>query len=197
MKRRSPLRTCALAGCALLLVAGAAAILLVVGAAVLTLRTSPRVVTGITPAGSPGAAYSLSAHQQAVAAERGAPESFALLFYQEELDDGSFGDVRYETWSYYGAGEEITFINGEQVSMRPIDSLDATAFPTPYLPEQFAGSMTLEQVVNAGQLTSFALVPLESALLPGGETYFAAELTFGMVKGQLRYVEALPLAEEG
>jgi len=197
MKPRSPLRVFAFAGCALVLAAGGAAILLIVGAAVLTLRTSPRVVSGITPGGSSGAAYSLSAQQQAIAAERGAPESFALLFYQEELDDGSIGDVRYETWSYYAAGEEFTFINGEQVSARPIDSLGATAFPTPYLPQQFAAAMTLEQVVNAGQLTSFTLVPLESALLPGGETYFAAELTFGMVKGQLRYVEALPLAGEG
>ena len=197
MKPRSPLRTLALAGCALIVAAGAAAILLIVGAAVLTLRESPRVISGITPGGAPGAAYSLSAQQQAVAAERGAPESFALLFYQEELDDGSIGEVRYETWSYYAAGEEITFVNGEQVSMRPIDNLDATVFPTPYLPQQFAASMTLEQVVNAGQLTSFTLVPLESALLPGGETYFAAELTFGLVKGQLRYVEALPLAGEG
>lgn len=197
MKRRSPLRSIAFAGCALLLAAGAAALLLVIGAAVLTLRESPRVVSGITPGGSPGAAYTLSAQQQAVASERGAPESFALLFYQEELDDGTFGDVRYETWSYYVSAEEFTFINGEQVSMRPIEILGASVFPTPYLPQQFAASMTLQQVVNAGQLTSFTLVPLESALLPGGETYFAAELTFGLVKGQLRYVEALPLAGEG
>jgi hypothetical protein len=197
MKPRSPLRLLASAGCALLLAAGAAAVLLVVGATVLTLRESPRVISGISPGASSAAAYTLSPQQQAVTAERGAPESFSLLFYQEELEDGSIGKVRYETWSYYASAEEVTFINGEQVSMRPFECLGATVFPTPYLPEQFAAAMTLEQVINAGQLTSLTLVPLESSLLPGGETYFAAELTFGMVKGQLRYIEALPLAGEG
>jgi hypothetical protein len=197
MKRTSPLRTCAVAGCALILVTGAAATLLIVGATLLTLRTTPRVVSGITPAAPPGEGYPRSAQQQAVAAERGAPESFAILFYQEDLDDGSIGDVRYETWSYYASGEEITFINGEQVSTRPIDSLGLTAFPTPYLPAQFTAYMSLEEVVNAAQLASFTVVPLESSLLPRGQTFFAAELTFGMVNGQLRYVESLPLAGEG
>jgi hypothetical protein len=79
MKPRSPLRTLAIAGCALILAAGA--LLLIVGAAVLTLRESPRVISGITPGGSSGAAYTLRSQQQAVAAERGAPRSFALLFY--------------------------------------------------------------------------------------------------------------------
>jgi hypothetical protein len=197
MKRRSPLRTFALAGCGLILVAGAAGILLAVGATLLTLRTTPRVVSGITPAASPGPSFALSAAQQAIAAERGAPESFAILFYQEDLDDGSIGDVRYETWSYYASGEEITFINGEQVSTRPIDSLGLTVFPTPYLPAQFTANMGLEEVVDSAQLASFTVVPLEHSLLPRGQTYFATELTFGMVDGQLRYVETLPLSGEG
>ena len=81
MKPRSPLPTHTLAGCALLLAAGATAILLVVGAAVLTLRTSPRVISGIPPDGSSGAPFTLRSQQQAVAAERGAPRSYALLFY--------------------------------------------------------------------------------------------------------------------
>ena len=197
MKRSSPLRTCAFVGCGLILSVGIAAFLLVVALGARTLRTNPRVVSGISPAAPAAAAYALSSEQQAIAAEWGVPESFAILFYQEDLDDGSIGDVRYETWSYITQGQEFTFINGEQASTRPIDSLGVTVFPTPYRPEQFAAQMSLEEVVSAAQLTSFTLVPLESSLLPGGETYFAAELTFGMIRGQLRYVEVLPLAEEG
>jgi len=197
MKRSSPLRACAFAGCGLLLVITYAAFLLVVALGARTLRTTPRVVSGISPAAPAAGAYALSPQQQAVAAEWGVPESFSILFYQEDLDDGSIGDVRYETWSYIAQGQEFTFVNGEQISTLPIENLGVTVFPTPYRPEQFASQMSLEDVVNAVQLSSFTVVPLESSLLPGGETYFAAELTFGMIHGQLRYVEALPLAEEG
>lgn len=180
------------------MIAGAAlAALFTVAAAAYTDRTTPKTVAGLSPSPPQSDATVLSSQQQALAAQLGQPQSFSLLFYQEELDDGSIADVRYETWSYYTLGREITFVNGEQVAETSIDSFDVTIFPVKVRPEQFVSGMRLAEVIDAAGLTTCPALPLECSLLPGGETYFAAELTFGMVDGRLRYIETLPLAAEG
>jgi hypothetical protein len=196
MKRSSPLRACAPAGCALVVVLAAAAVL-AVGSTALVDRTTARAVPGPSPS-PPGAdAAALSPAQLGAVQQIGYPQSFAILFYQEELDDGSLGAVRYETWSYYSLGRELTFINGELAADVTIEAFEETIFPVDVRPQQFADGMRLEEIIDAAGLTSYTAVPLECSLLPGGETFFAAEMTFGLVDGRLRYVETLPLSAQG
>jgi hypothetical protein len=120
-----------------------------------------------------------------------------ILFYEETLDDGSIGDVRLETWSYYTQGVEYTFINGDQVGENPIEVEIGELAGVPYRPEQFAAYMTLNQVVAAAGLESFLVVPLERELVEGGAVYYADRLTFGLQDDELRYVEALALEVDG
>jgi hypothetical protein len=182
-------------GAGVLLVLGAVVILLLGGLA--EYRAAPKIVEGIQP-GTASAVYSLSRAQQVVVADLGAPQAFTLLFYEEELEDGSLGDVRFETWSYYADGLEFAFINGDQVGEEPLDiGASGDIVPIPYRPEQFAAYMSLDEVVDAAGLTTYLVVPLEKELVRGGAVYYADELTFGLKNDELLYIEALALQVEG
>jgi hypothetical protein len=141
--------------------------------------------------------YQLSAEQSELVREIGYPESFILLFYEEEAVDGSLQIVRLETWDYYTEGESYTFVNGDLDSR---DSLDVGALgslaPLPYVPEQFAANMSRDDVLAASGVEDFIEVPLEKEYLEGGDLYYADSLAFGLVDGELRYLEALALVEE-
>lgn len=141
--------------------------------------------------------YQLSAEQSTLVGEKGYPESFILLFYEEEAVDGSLQIVRLETWDYYSEGESYTFLNGELDSS---DSLDVGALgplaALPYVPEQFAAKMSRDDVLAAAGVEDFIEVPLEKEYLEGGDLYYADSLAFGLVDGELRYLEALALVEE-
>jgi hypothetical protein len=182
-------------GAGVLLVLAVAAVLLLGGLA--EYRSAPKIVEEVQPGAASGA-YSLSQAQQTLVAELGAPQAFSMLFYEEELEDGSLGDVRFETWSYYTDGLEVTFINGDQVAEEPLEiGASGDIFPIPYRPEQFMAYMSLDEVVAAAGLTTYLVVPLEKELVRGGEVYFADELTFGLKDDELLYLEALALQVEG
>ena len=66
----------------------------------------------------------------------------------------------------------------------------------PYVPEQFSARMTLDDVLDAAGVEEFVEVPLEKEFLEGGDLYYAESLAFGLVDGELRYLEALALVEE-
>jgi hypothetical protein len=187
-----------LLGCGAGALLGLIAVLVVVIGGLAEYRAAPKIVEGIEPGVAATATNVLSANQQQVAEAMGAPEAFTLLFYEEELDDGTFDDVRFETWSYYTAGLEYTFINGEQVAEEPLEvAIGGDLVHIPYRPEQFSAYMSLEQVIDAAGLTTYLVVPLEKELVDGGEVYYADELTFGLKKGELLYLEALALEAEG
>lgn len=139
----------------------------------------------------------LSQDQQQVRAEHGNPEAFMILFYEEPLDDGSIGDVRTETWSYYTQGMEYTFINGELAGDEPIDVDLGELAPLPYTPEQFHAYASLQELIAAAGIDEFLIVPLEKELVEGGEVFYADRLTFGLRDDELRYVEALALEAGG
>ncbi|OGO45877.1 MAG: hypothetical protein A2Z30_08090 [Chloroflexi bacterium RBG_16_64_43] len=175
----------------------AIAVLLVLGYGLQVSATMPKTVSAI-PAETAGPdAWQLSSDQERALSENGHPESFAILFYDEEGEDGSLENVRYETWSYYTRGLEMTFINGELETQTALDRFSAKPGSLSCRPEQFAPYMDLAEVVRAAGLSSFTMTPLEDQLLPGGETYFADRLTFGLIDGELRYIETLPTVEEG
>ncbi len=157
--------------------------------------TSPKSVAGISSSAPALDAWAISPGQLETLAEWGYPESFAILFYDEEMDDRTIETTRYETWSYFTRGTEVTFVNGEKTSEASLQPAIVLLAPIPYRPERFAAYMTLPQVVRAGRLAAFTEIPLESQLLPGGKTYFADRLTFGVKDGELRYIETLPLVD--
>ena len=194
MKKRSCL-TCGLllAGGAFLLLMG----ILLIGAIYYSeYRTSARLVEGLRAPAILPEAYSLSVAQQARVAESGYPESFSLLFYDEELEDGSTGSVRYEVWDYYTLDKQVIFTNGELAGEQALDVGEVTPLPTEYKPEQFLAYMSLDEVVAAAQLQSYLAIPLEQALLPEGEIFYTGGLAFGLKDDQLLYIETF-IGEEG
>jgi hypothetical protein len=160
-------------------------------------RSTPRILEGIEVNSEAPPEYGLTAEQQETLTALGPPQSFSILFYQDTMEDGSVYDVRMETWTYFDAQTEITFVDGSRVAQDPVVIEGATVQPVPYRPEQFTGEMTLAQVLAAANLDTYLIVPLEKELLPQGEVYYADQLTFGLKDGELRYVESLPQAEEG
>lgn len=146
---------------------------------------------------SAGGEYQLSGPQTDLVSSQGYPEAFIILFYEEEALDGSLEIVRLETWNYYTSGESYTFLNGE---LNSNDRLEVGALGSlvvlPYVPEQFSARMTLDDVLGAAGVEEFVEVPLEKEFLEGGDLYYAESLAFGLVDGELRYLEALALVEE-
>jgi hypothetical protein len=138
----------------------------------------------------------LSPAQAELVARLGPPESFAILFFQEEADDASVRDVRYETWTYYAAGAEYTFLNGELVDEGVLDIAVGELVPLPYRPELFSAYMPLEQLIAAARLGRHLVLPVERQLGPDAQVYFADQLTFGLQDGELVFVESLPLELE-
>lgn len=158
----------------------------------------PKVVEGIEPALASASLVDLSSEQLRVSTEMGPPQAFTIYFYEEELVDGTFGEVRYETWDYYDRGVEYTFINGEIVAEEPLElEIVGGIHPIPYRPDQFHAYMSLEEVLASAGIERYLVVPLEKELVAGGEVYYAGELTFGLKDGELLYIEALAVEVEG
>jgi hypothetical protein len=179
-------------GVGVLIVAVVTAVLLVGGWR--EYRQMPKIVEGAQPDGVSAAGYSMSSAQMEVFGEFGPPQSFTLLFYEEELLDGSYGDVRFETWDYYNAGVSHTFINGELVGEDPLDvEIVGEIYLIPYRPDQFTAYMSLDEVLASAGLDRYLVVPLENELVDGGEVFYAEELTFGLKNNELLYIETLAL----
>ena len=160
-------------------------------------RSTPRMLEGIEVSAAAPPEYELTADQQETLTALGPPQSFSILLYQDTMEDGSVYDVRMETWTYFDAQTEITFVDGAHVAQDPLVVEVGKVQPVPYRPEQFTGGMTLAQVLAAASLDTYLMVPLEKELLPRGEVYYGDQLTFGLKDGELRYIESLPQAEEG
>jgi hypothetical protein len=154
-------------------------------------QTTPLLVEGAAPAEGAPPAYPLSAGQQAVVDRLGYPQSFTLLFFQEAGED-----VRLETWSYYGAGTEFTFRNGELMSETALDLSVGQLEPLPYRPDSFVAYMSLDQVVAAAGLDRYLIIPVEKAMVDKAQVYLAEQLAFGLQDGELVSVETLALESE-
>ncbi len=141
--------------------------------------------------------YVLSSAQTLIRSEYGPPESFSILFYQEEQMDGSFEDTRAETWTYYSAGKEFTFINGDLEGSDEITHDLAGIIPTGYVPEQFTAEMTLADLAAAAGLDTYLYIPLDSELVEDGRLYYAPQLAWGFKKSALAFVSGTALVEGG
>jgi hypothetical protein len=189
-KKRKPLRAL-FVGLIFLILVGAGVLLY---AGWLGYQEAPKLVEEGVPNVGALETYNLAPAQEALLADYGYPEAFTILFYEEEAVDASLQDVRLETWQYYTQGVGFTFIDGELTGEDPIDMEDTPVLdPLPYTPEQFAAYMTLEQVLAAAGLDTYVEIPLEKEFLEDADLYYGDALTFGMVGGELRYIEALAL----
>ena len=154
----------------------------------------PKIVEGVEPGSTGGGHYAVTDEQLDVVRELGSPQAFTLLFYEEELLDGTFGDVRFETWDYYEQDVSYTFINGELVGEDLLEvEIVGELYPIPYKPDQFTAYMSLDEVLASTGLDRYLVVPLEKELVDRGEIYYAPELTFGLKDNELLYIEALGL----
>jgi hypothetical protein len=157
-------------------------------------KLMPKIVEGASSEAANVELYTLTDDQLEVVADMGPPQAFTILFYEEELQDGSLSDVRLETWDYYTLRAEYTFINGDFVAEDLLDAeLTGEISPIPYRPEQFVAYMTLDEVLTSAGLERYLVVPLEKELVDGGEVYYAGELTFGLKNNELLYIETLAL----
>ncbi|MBN2501839.1 MAG: PD40 domain-containing protein [Anaerolineales bacterium] len=137
--------------------------------------------------------YQLSTAQREVIDDNGYPDGFTLLFY----DDESTGKVtRFETWLYLLPGMQYSFLNGEYQGVEYIAAIDREVLDMPYYPEQFTAYMSLEQVLSAAELTEMMVMPLEEALVPGGQSFFGDRITFGLKNDELMYLETLPFVSD-
>ena len=159
-------------------------------------RTESKIFEGLAPAGEASEALALSPAQQQAVDAMGWPEAFTLLFYGEEDDEGVV-PARYEVWTYYRAGRELAFLDGELAEERAVEATEAEVTPARYRPVQFAGGMGLQEVIDSAGLESLLTTAVENELVAGGELFYAPELIFGTKDGRLAYVQALALQVDG
>ena len=72
------------------------------------INQSPLEVSELVPFFKPGK-YQYSADQQDIKIQLGLPDSFTILFYEDEFGGGS---TRLETWIYSETGQSYTWVNG-------------------------------------------------------------------------------------
>jgi hypothetical protein len=144
-----------------------------------------------------GDVYPLSADQQAIVAQRGHPQAFSILFYEELDEEGAVVPVRSEVWSYFDQGIALSFLDGLAAGETKLEVPAVEITPVPYRPEQFSAFMSLEAILDSTGLLSFLIVPTEAELVPGGEVYHADQITFGMKHGELLSVETHALVPQG
>jgi hypothetical protein len=183
-------------GCAALVVVAAGLLVFTLVSGRQEYASTPLLVEGAPAQVAAPAPVPLSpAQQQDVIARLGPPESFTILFYQEP-DGGSVRDSRVETWSYFTAGTEFSFLDGELVQEVPLDIPVSELVPLPYRPELFSAYMSLDEIIAAAGLGRHLVIPVEKELAEDARVYFADQLTFGLQGDELVFVETLPLDVE-
>jgi hypothetical protein len=160
-------------------------------------RQTPLEASVRNPTEPTGDVYALSADQRAAVAERGYPEAFTILFYEELDENGAVVPVRHEVWSYYTSGVSISFLDGQAAGELPLEATVGEVEPVPYRPEQFTAFMSLDDLIDSTGLLSFLIVPTEPELVLGGELYHGDQITFGLKHDELLSVETHALVVEG
>jgi pSer/pThr/pTyr-binding forkhead associated (FHA) protein len=155
-------------------------------------QTLPRVFEGISQRQLNSQLPGLSTDQINLLQQMGRyPDAFVILFYEELSTGNNSMTIRQETWSYFPENQEYSFFNGDQTSVavigQPVSNLHSPA----YRPEFFTAFMSLNDVIAVTKIDRYALIPMESELVPGAELYYADQLIFGLKEGQLLYVESL------
>lgn len=160
-------------------------------------QNSAKLAEGIEINPEAAKTYPLSDDQTAIVNQYGSPDSFTITFYIEEFDPYYDGEVRDETWRYYAEGLVFDFYNGSLMYTNPIADPSVDWVQLPYKPEQFTAYANLETILASAAITDIFELPLEKELVKNGKLYYAPGLSFGMVDGQLIFVETVMMQEEG
>lgn len=142
--------------------------------------------------------YELSKNQSDIISRMGYPDSFFIMFFEDEASDnltgaGSLENYRFETWTYYSRSREYNFLNGELVSENATEHRPIDLAENPYRPEQFTEYMGLDEVISSTMMEKYVVAPMEEVLVEDGEVFYADRLAFGLVQGELLYVESVAL----
>lgn len=124
----------------------------------------------------------------------GRPDEFDISVVQVEG-----GQVRLESWRYYGLGTRVDFSDGVIVWTIDLEQAEeGTFFPAWYDPTQFETDMTIEEATALLTTASPAgTIPERIDLSEGGEDLAGVELlagdqvTVGFEDGRLVYVETI------
>ena len=160
-------------------------------------RSTPKSYEGTQLNLSDEMSYSFSTDQQRILDEHGLPDSFSILFYEEELDPQYEGDVRDEIWRYYGDEVYFVFYNGALIDQDGIPNAPDSWLPVQYNPDQFTAYASLESVLASGTIRDFFELPLEKNLIKDGVLYYAPGIMFGTVDNRLVYIETLSMEVVG
>jgi len=153
-------------------------------------QSQPKIVEDLTHPGVSFERYELGPDQQGLVQEWGYPDSFRVLFFQEDAN-GSLQTFRLETWDYFNRSTRSTFLNGRLISEEAVDFEVGRVVENPYTPEQFDAFMTLDQVLSSTSIDKYIVAPTEGELVENGSTYFADRIMFGLVNGELVYAETV------
>jgi len=153
-------------------------------------RLQPKRVTLDTPPTASWREYELSGDQHQWIDRVGYPDSFQMMFFQEDVN-GSLQTFRLESWDYFNDSVRLAFLNGSLISEERVEFDVGTVVENPYRPEGFTAFMSLDQVLVATGIEDYIVAPTERELVDNAETYFADRLVFGLVDGELVYVETI------
>ena len=156
-------------------------------------QRSPKLVEGVKVRNPAGEVYTLSADQTEIVNLYGQPDSFSILFYDEEFDPEYAGEVRDEVWRYYKEGIAYTFYNGILTYEEPISNPSNNWIMPVYTPAQFTAKANLTTILATTGIRDYFELPLEDELIDGGTLYYAPGLTFGLANDQLIYVETISM----
>lgn len=123
--------------------------------------------------------------------ELGGPDAFVITV--DEFD----GTVsRFESWSYYSAGTQIDFVDGELLWDIEVGGLpDGTWLPLMYEPMEFTMLASVEATLAALGDVDLRPVDAVSAFeVDGAELWAGEQLALAFVDDALVYVETFPLA---
>ncbi len=133
--------------------------------------------------------YTLSLQQQEALNSHGYPARFTILFSQDEAGT----PIRQETWYFDANGTAVTFRDGIIVSETA--ETPAAAGLSPFTPELFTAQMDLDQLLAVTGQHSFTIQSTHQSGLEEGKLITLPGLTAGFDRGELRFLEVVPIAD--
>lgn len=137
------------------------------------------------------AAAGANADQTGTLKDRGPPDTFLIIFLALETPGGETV-LRQEHWRYYGAREELVFVDGTLVARADLEPLPAGYTLPGYSPDGFQPEMAFAEVAELLDIRSFVMEEVLDEEGDMTELYWAKQIALGFSNGELVYVESMP-----